>query len=479
MLLTRTGRAARLLAAAGIAFVPLCAYAVFAAPPLVTLLAVAAAGLLVLRRVDWIGYATIIIALTRADAWLTLRTGLPFGTLLSLLIVAAALTVVLFSLRRLNAPNAASGLLFLFYTTAVLTSALAGNCSYGTAWLRDALGAFLTFGVVYCFVSDKNAFYATARVVVACGVALSLVNLAELLNPAQIQLSHSEGRAAGLLKNANVSAFVIVCCFVVFQMCRPVAGGAARWWTAPLQVLLMCGVLATFSRSGMLVLAGVVVVTAAIELRERRKPVALLVAAGAAAATALVAVRIVFDTSDVAVLHAIRKVSAFLSGEVDDNYRFFLVRYYFAKFLDQPLTGYGFYSTVYPSGANTDLRSIFGVLGPHNTPVGILVDFGLMAGAAYLLFLVGVSRGLRSIAENRPRAYLTLLFAVLCVYNVFIHNMYLSRPTMALFALVAAGASVFAARGTTGRSPARTAGDQRTNDSGETTPGDGRREKLP
>ncbi len=279
MLLTRS----RPLAAAAVVLlfltVPLLVYKMTTMPLILAPIAGLTAGLMILRRIDWIGYAVAIIAFTRADAWLTYRTGLPFGSLTAALMAAAFITVMLFSIRKLTAPNAAFGYLLLFYTTATLTGVFSGNWQYSTAWLRDALAALLTFGTVYCFVSDGNKIDRLTRVIVLCGVVVSLVNLVELFNPGQINLSHSEGRAAGLLKNANVSAFVIVCCFVVHQMSAVRANRRIRWQAVAVNVLMICGVLSTFSRSGMLTLAVATAGSVFIEIRNRRSPAELIAAA--------------------------------------------------------------------------------------------------------------------------------------------------------------------------------------------------------
>jgi hypothetical protein len=448
MLLTRSRPLAAAVVALFFLALPLLVHKLVTMPLILAPIAGLVAGLLILRRIDWIGYAVAIIAFTRADAWLTARTGLPFGSLTGALVAAAFLTVMLFSIRKLTAPNAAFGYLFLFYATATLTGVFSGNWQHSTAWLRDAMAAFLTFGTVYCFVSGEDMLRRLTHLIVLCGIVVSLVNLAELLNPGQINLSHSEGRSAGLLKNANVSAFVIVCCFVVHQMSRYRRGrrNRIRWRTVAVQVLMICGVMSTFSRSGMLTLAMATAGSIFIDVRNRRSPAELLTALGLTVAITVAVLRYMLDTTDIAVLYSLKRITTFLSGEVDDNYRFFLAKYYFTKFLEQPLTGFGFNATVSPSGANMDLQSVFGIKGPHNTFVGILTEFGLAAAAVYSLFLVSVLRGLRFIADTRLRAYLCLLFGIVCVYHIFIHNMYLSRPAMTLFALLALAAAVLPKR---------------------------------
>ena len=424
-------RAALLLA------LPAAAFVLVSKSPLVALPLAALAGLSVLRRLDWIAYAVVFVAFTRADVWATGLTGLPAGTITVLIIVIAVVVALVYEKLPLAAPNAAFAVLVLFFSTAFLTGALFGQPDHAYSWCRDALYAFVTFTAVFCFSAFKDRYWKLLFVVVGCGILLSVINILEIAFPSAVQLSHSEGRAAGLLKNANTSAFVITSSFVALQLCQrriPRFGA----WAVPIQVLLFAGVLATFSRAGMLMMTAAVLISIVIELKRRRFLRVLLYSVLAGSVLVTAAAKYFLGSSDLSVLYSVQKIATFVQGRIDDNYRFFLAKYYFLKFLEHPLTGYGFYATVFPSAANTDLVSVFGVKGPHNTPIAILAEFGVIPALFYALAYAVVLLRLTGVENAFDRKYLYLLWFLVLIHNAFAHDSHLSRPTMVLLGILAA-----------------------------------------
>jgi O-antigen ligase len=415
-------------------------------PLLIYPLAMLPPALLFLKRTEWILYAAILIAFTRADAWLSAATGLPFGLAASSLMLLSCLLVLTFTTVPLLAPTRPVYALLLFYLGAFLAGCLSGGSDQAFEWGRDASYACLVFGVVYSFSSNRTKVENAFLTVAGCGLLLSLVNLLELFFPGSIQLSHSEGRAAGLLRNANTSAFAVSCCYIIFMfVCRRL-NRASRVFFYLGQCVYILGVLATFSRQGLIVISICFVAANAITARNRTSFLAVCSILVLTAAAALLILRERLGTGSLSFLYSLDRITSFLQGNLDDNDRWYLAKFYLAKAMEHPLLGYGFNATTTVSTANHDLLSLFGVKGPHNTPIALWVEFGILPLLLYGFFFSLIYVNIKSIPDRIERRLLLLLFFMLLLHNCFAHDLPITRFVLALLALLALPPSVYSGR---------------------------------
>jgi len=412
-------------------------------PVLVLPLAFILPAVLFLKHPDWIIYIVITIAFTRADAWLSAATGLPFGLAASGLILLSYLLLLTFTAIPLQAPNRSAYVLIMFYLGAFLAGSLAGNNEQAFEWSRDAMYAFLIFSVVYSLSFNKHKFETALMTVAACGLLLSLINLLEILYPSLIQLSHSEGRAAGLLKNANSSAFAISCSYVIFMFLYRRHKFIPRYLNLLAQIVFILGVLATFSRQGLIIIIICFLTANFIMAKDRKSLVGILLILALTAGTVFLIVQNLLGSDNVPFLYSLDRITSFVQGNLADNDRWYLAKYYLGKALEQPLLGYGFNATTVASTANTDLQSLFGVKGPHNTPITLLVEFGIIPLLLFGYFFYLLYNNLKSIPDRIERRLLLLLLFSLFLHNCFAHDLHISRYTLTLFALLAVPVSVY------------------------------------
>lgn len=423
---------------------PTCSLAMVLSFPFRCLLpaGIAAAGLIFASNLHHLPLLVGVVAWTRGDAWASAALGLPFGTLVGT--GSVMVLIVLLALRPNLANRPTLPVLFplLLFASCLITGTLSGWLPYLGAWLRDSLYALIFFYSVYLLVRGPEQFDRMVKVLVVAGLVAAGVNLAELALPGAVRLSHSVGRSAGLLKNANTSAFVLVNTLVLMAMAS--SPGRSKITTVLLtiaRVAVILGVLSTLSREGLLLLFITTAVLTVLEAKGGREavvtPLALLCAAG----IALAASRRMVASGDPTYLLPLAKINLFLHGSFDDNYRLYLASYYTDKFLARPLLGYGFASTLFPSPANGDLVSLYGILGPHNTFVALATEFGIVPLTIYLLFYICLARRVLSRPRSSVRAHALLLLLLLFLHNFFAHDLLVSRPAMVLLALVCLSAS--------------------------------------
>ncbi len=380
--------------------------------------------------------AIAAVAMTRADGWATRLTGVPMGTATFVGILAVLALVARFDRRPLRAPDALWWTLLAFQVSCFLVGGLFGETPYVAAWARDHAYAFVVFAALFHLAATPGAVASLAGAVAGAGAVVAAVNVAEFAAPSLIHLSHTAGRAAGLLRNANASACAVTLAWTAFVL-------HARWRPPRRLVALgapalyLAGVVVTLSRGGLMLAALALAATLGVVRPPRR------VRAGAVAALVVVAlggslaVHRALSAGRTPTIQAIEKVAVFASGRVDDNYRLMLARYYARRFLERPLTGWGFDATIAPSPANTDLFTFFGVKGPHNTPVAILAEFGVLPALLWLAVLAVLWARLGRVADPPARRAARTMLLVAAAQNVFAHDLPVWRPLWAVYALLA------------------------------------------
>lgn len=376
------------------------------------------------------------VAMTRADAWTSRLLGIPAGTLTFAAIVAGFALFVRFDRRPLRAPDGAWWTLLAFYASCFGVGVLFGDTTWAGEWARDNAYFFAVFAVLFHLASTPRAVERLAGTIAACGALVAAVNVAEFLVPSVVHLSHTAGRAAGLLRNANASACAVTLswtAFVLHARWRP----PRRFVALAAPALYLAGVAVTLSRGGFLLAALAVGATTAFARPSRALRAGVALAVAAVVAFGSITVHRVLSAGRTPTVQAVEKMAVFASGRIDDNYRLALARYYARRGAERPWTGWGFEATIRPSPANTDLYTFFGVKGPHNTPVAILAEFGVLPAVLWLAFLALAWARCARIADAGARRTVRVMILVALAQNAFAHDLPVWRPLAAVYALVA------------------------------------------
>ncbi len=409
--------------------------------------------LILIGRTSLIVFVLVAFAFLRLDAWMSSATSLPFGKMIFLLSLGSLAFAVFRNTQRLNRFTVP----VLAYALFLLTSLAAGSVEAqpdGVAlWFADTVYAVSYFIVIYMMVNSHDRLEKVIYFIVLLGIFSSLMNIAEFLNPAGMELSHSTGRAAGLLKNANTSAFVVnismICSVYALRVARSRAMALSL---VLLQVLFFFGVFTTFSREGIL-LFGLVFVSQFFVIRRRSRRTMIVLLAGAMLVFGMAAaVRYISTGAIEEVRHSYGKIEGLVQGRVDDNDRLYLLRLHLSRFAERPLTGNGLYSALFYSIPACGLDANEVPNGPHNTFVMILSEAGIFPLLAYLLFLAVLLRNMLRAASGggegaSMRQCLLMLFAAFVVHHGFSHMILLSRHPMVLLALFSLPAKVISSPG--------------------------------
>ncbi len=390
-----------------------------------------------LKHVGVILYIVTLVAFTRIDAWLTMLSGIPFGSLVVGLTMFSLLAIMVLTGTGMNRPGRSFLLLTAYYAGATAIGTLFGETAYFSEWARDSFYAFLVFSTVYLLASDERRITGVMNTIIACGIILSLLNIIEVIMPGTIRLSHSTGRAAGLLKNSNASAIAILCSYLIYSIrTRAASRFAHHGLFILLKSLFFLGILATFSREGIILLVLALISQNIVDARNRSAVVRNYIAVAFTFFTAFYILNYLLTSKSALFLPSYYKIYSLLHGSIDDNNRLFLLKYYLSKYSLHPLFGFGFYSTILPSSANNNMLANFGVHGPHNTFVAILTDFGPIPLALYIMLYLSMILDTASIKEVHVRNELLILVGLLAAHNLFSHDILTTRYIMVLLALI-------------------------------------------
>ncbi len=413
-------------------------------PRFFTLASLGLAAILFLSRPVLVIYPLVSLSFLRLDAWATSILSFPFGKIVFLMLALSLLTALLLTRTRLNRPNLPVVLYILFIVTSLSAGMIEGTGEGTVLWLREIVYASACFTVLFLFTNRRERLENVINLIVLLGIFTSLLNIAELIDPAGLSLSHSEGRAAGLLKNANTSAFIVNLSMIAsIYLMRTAAGRRKAFLLAMMQVLFFCGVFVTFSREGLLVFALIFASQLLVIRRRSRRALVIFVAGTLLVIGAERTVRFIKTDAAVDVRHSFRKITSLVSGDIDDNSRLSLLRFHFSRFLDRPLTGYGLYSALEYSIPKQGISTTEVENGPHNTFVMILSETGIFPLLVYLAFLGSLLRNIAARdggSGGKDRAMkecLLMLFAAFIIHHFFSHMMLLSRYSMVLLALFA------------------------------------------
>jgi len=385
-------------------------------------------------------FILVSFALLRLDAWMSSRSSLPFGKVLFLFTTFSIVSLALFTSYRLNRFSRVF-LMYLAFLVVYLAFGLIGSSGEAPKlWIADTLYALSYLAAIYLIVDERGKLEDVLGFIVLLGAFTSMVNIYEFMHPYTFVLSHSTGRAAGLLKNANTSAFIVNVSFIAsIYILRTAESGKRVLLTMLLQGLMFLGVFVTFSREGLLVFALAFLVQLFTTGKKRAAVIFFLVLL--LAASSALTVKYITSSSVVDVQRSFAKISSFLSGEIDDNDRLYLLRYHMDRFLRHPLTGNGLYSALIYSVPEAGRVGNDVPNGPHNMFALILSEAGVFPAAVYLVFLMSIFfRLIRRVRvpDESSKALghvLLMLFSALFIHHFFSHMIIFSRYAMVLFAL--------------------------------------------
>ncbi|MBN1165445.1 MAG: O-antigen ligase family protein [Candidatus Krumholzibacteriota bacterium] len=415
-------------------------------------------GLIVLiplfRRPAWIIYPLAVFSCLRLDAWLSSWLSFPFGKVIFLTLLVALVLALLLTRTRFNPPTAAV-MLYLFFLASSFSIGLLGATRQGVVlWLEDymyAAGFFLTF---FLFINRWERLEKIIYLMVFMGAAVSLVNIGELIDPAGFMLSHSAGRAAGFLKNANTSAFIVNLSLIaaIYALRAARSRRFTLVWVMA-QIVFAIGVLATFSREGLL-LFGLIFLSQFFIIRRKSRRLLVLLLAGVILILATArTVRFIERDAVGDVRYSFSKVLTLARGQVDDNDRWWLLQFHLRRFAEHPLTGQGLYSALLYSIPSAGLSGSAAPSGPHNTFALILSETGIIPLLVYLAFLLALLGNITAARRAEGNAKesalgdcLIMLFAAFLIHHFFSHMMLLSRFSMLLMALFALPLRTFSPR---------------------------------
>lgn len=370
--------------------------------------------------------AAVAVLFTNASLYLSNRTGglvIPLYWLVAFAAAAGGLVLA----RRPSAPLHVAPIHVWAYGYALVTILwfvpFAEKSAAATQNLIDRLLAAVTLLILAILFADAGAQRA-ARVAVAFAVLFAAgVNLYEVANPGIF--STDVGRAAGLYGNANQSAAALVLGMICAQGALP--PGLRR----PFALVAGLGVLATFSRSGLI---GWVVVFAALQLPRGRRLRGLLVL-GVVGALVVGFVASPWWTELLGYLEQ----RGTLTAEVRDRLAFFggerVADPSSAAREAQALAAWRMFEADPLVGAGTGAayEPPFAVIGPHNTYLAMMVDHGVWGAVILPLLVAATIWGARG--EARPVAAQFALFVLF--WGLFSHNALEEPYILISFALVA------------------------------------------
>jgi O-antigen ligase len=286
---------------------------------------------------------------------------------------------------------------------------------------------------MFILANNEDRRLAQKMAIVALLIGVTL-NIYELFNP--MTFSNIEGRSVGLFANPNQSGQALV----LAMICG--FGVLPSKWRPVLLIVAIAGIMPTFSRSGMLAWAAAVVALylfQGVSAREIRRLLLIPV----------IIVAFVYSPAWSSLEHSLVQQGV-ITPDIEERLNFIgsggediqdasaierqeLAKLAWTRFKMSPWLGWGTGAYYVPPFW----------LGPHNTYLGMMVDYGLLG-----IFIYPSLLGVMLIGVNRESAKLAVPLAMaLLVQGFFSHNLLEQRAT--LLAVCMGAATVDALR--TGR----------------------------
>jgi hypothetical protein len=277
--------------------------------------------------------------------------------------------------------------------------------------------------MMFLFSEERAQFRGRQAILMAVVMAVAL-NIYEFFNP--LAFSNIAGRSAGLYINPNISA--AACILGMIASIELVENK----YRGPFVLFVGLGVYLTFSRGGIMVWLGVVLLMCIIgTIHLRRLVLTMMIAVVAVTILMLSNLDLMaslfdrFGALDQNVLQRIvwlKKPSFYDSPSMD---RISVAKITWDMFLDKPLLGNG-------TGASSEWNTI-GV-SSHNMFLNLMADHGIL-GLFIVPFLV-IAVTWRTVVEMRHMAIIFSFFIL--VWSLFSHNVLEERYILLAIALVTA-----------------------------------------
>lgn len=324
---------------------------------------------------------------------------------------------------------------FIFWTVAMVLLNFMHWLFQSVGGDSDAAGMTLT-RIQYLVLSALiGCLFIQARpvllgwVFVGLALILTALQLIDFFFPGTIVPFGTEGvvlgRAGSTLINANKAAESLVLLAVLgVAVLRP----AWRIW---LLMLVLPGVLLTFSRSGMVAWSVVLIAGFGFRLFPRSAYVLVLLFIPLAVSTAAGVLGLILSYVDIDALDNVYdRVMFFLTLETSDNStqeRLSVAHFAVESFLSQPVFGNG-----------AGYTHFWGATGqaPHNQHLLMLAEYGAVGYALFLWLILLLFRGggyFRSLQSQRSTM---VAFAAFLVFALFTHNMLDNLNWLVSFAFI-------------------------------------------
>lgn len=291
---------------------------------------------------------------------------------------------------------------------------------------RGEYTSLVTVAVIF-FVSSllavkgdfDSVIIGSALMVVLVSVSL---NLYELFVESNVW-SISPGRSAGLFINPNISSEALIAFTSIFLLWRRAGGGYLSYMVI---VFAAVGVLSTFSRAGILI-SLLLFAYVFINKSGWKLTPGVLSAVFVGVSLIYVFVNIVVLNIDLSEDAAMRIQSLLVSGGVGDYYsdRGYAATASLELALRDPMMGAG-------------VRTIYRMIeGPHNMFMAMLVDYGILGLAVYIIMMLGIAVAIFR-ANSDDRLLLVVFLGWLLFFSFASHNLLGNASTMVFFGFVMA-----------------------------------------
>lgn len=277
---------------------------------------------------------------------------------------------------------------------------------------------FLLLAIIFGFVLTRSTPRLLSRYFFGTAICLSLLQVIDFTMPGFLipadTIGVIPGRAASTLLNANKAAESLVLLYIFG------AAGMRKAHRLWLLLAIACGVLLTFSRSGMLAVLAILFYGYFYGLIERRTT---LVVGVTMVSLVMVAGGLLIDDLlrfvDFEAIQNVYNRLLFLSnldvGDASSGERFAVAEHAFAVFLQQPIFGNGSGYTAFWD---------FSTQGPHNQQLLILAEYGMIGYLMFLWLVLLMFRGgdfFQALSAQRFHAISVFVFLI---FTLFTHNMF-------------------------------------------------------
>lgn len=300
---------------------------------------------------------------------------------------------------------------------------LLSSRSYDRGTYTSQIIVVIIFVVATVFASRPGLDRQLIAAAITTACVASLLNVFELL--AGNTWSVTPGRSAGFYTNPNYSSEAVLGYGLLFLSSRSGKFKAADFLVV---ILVVIGVFATFSRTG--IITSVILLTTLLAMRAQARHIPRIIG-GAVLISVLAASFIYYVFHNVALSgDATQRIQSLVEGGGVGDYqrdRGLLVLEWMEVYWEHPIAG---------GGVNTIFE---GTDGPHNMFIAMMVDYGIIGLIAYLALIVRLL-ALSRRGEPELSRFILLFAGWMILFSFASHNLLGNAATIVLLAVVVARA---------------------------------------